>query len=410
MTARTIRWTASLLLCCGCWLDAQTRKTESPAGTPADYRSQNFILHTDLSSAEAKELLSRLETMLGLISKYWGRPCSGPVECYVVKDLGNWSGKKLDPAGLAKIAEGAGVTITEKLTGERAFLAKSTVYAVADRGTPQHEAVHAYCEQTFGEVGPVWYSEGMAEMGQYWRDSDNAVRCNEEVVKYIRSASPRTLNEIVNAKAITGDSWENYCWRWALCHLLANNPNYSAQFRPLGLGFLTGKDVSFEKTYGSMADQIAFEYLFFLKHFDVGYRVDLCSWDWKRKFRPLGGSASITVKINAAEGWQPSNATVTAGTDYEYTATGKWQMSRNGNSVDAQGNERGDGRLMGIVLKDYQLSNEFELGAKGAFTAPGDGQLYLRAHDAWHELADNKGSVSVKLKAAAKAATGAGGK
>src|SRR5688572_22489118 len=101
MTARTIRWTASLLLCCCRWLNAQTRKTEAPAGTPADYRSQNFILHTDLSSAEAKELLSRLETMLGLVSKYWGRPCSGQIECYVVKNLGNWSGKKLDPDGLA---------------------------------------------------------------------------------------------------------------------------------------------------------------------------------------------------------------------------------------------------------------------------------------------------------------------
>lgn len=410
MTARQLAWTASVILCCCGWAGAQTRKPQASApGTPTDYRSQNFILHTDLAAADAKDLLLRLETMLGLVSKYWGRPCSGQIECYVVKDLSNWSDKQLDPKGYAKIAEGAGVTMTAKLTGERTFLAKSTVYAVADRGTPQHEAVHAYCRQTFGEVGPIWYAEGMAEMGQYWREGDNAVHCDEEVVKYIHSVPPRSLNEIVNAKAITGDSWESYCWRWALCHLLANNPNYSAQFRPLGLSFLTGKGGSFEKTYGSMADQIAFEYLFFLEHFDIGYRVDLCSWDWKRKFRPLAGSASVTTKINAGEGWQPSNVSVAAGTDYEYTATGKWQMSKEGDSVDGQGDERGTGRLVGIVLKDYQLSKEFELGASGSFKAPADGQLYLRARDAWNELADNKGSLSVKLKAQAKSASDASG-
>jgi hypothetical protein len=382
---------------------ALARKREpAPAGTPTDYRSQHFLIHTDLSAEEAKDLLERLETMLGLISKYWGRPPSGIIECYVVKDLKNWSNVRLDPDGLQSIASGAGVTITARISSDRAFVAKSVVYAIADRGTPQHEAVHAYCGQTFGNVGPLWYAEGMAEMGCFWREGDKAVRCDPEVVRYIRSAAPRSLNEIVNARSLNGDSWQNYCWRWALCHLLANNPNYSAQFRPLGMGFLTGKNVSFEQTYGAVADQISFEYLFFLKHFDIGYRVDLCSWDWKRKFRPLAGSTPVTAKINAAGGWQGTSATLTAGQAYEYTATGKWQVSKDSPLVDAAGDPAGRGRLMGVLFKDYQLSEEFELGASGDFTAPADGQLYVRANDVWHELADNKGSVSVKLRAKPK--------
>ena len=36
----------------------------------------------------------------------------------------------------------------------------------------------------------------------------------------------------------TGDCWQNYAWRWALCHLLVNNPNYSATFRKVGLKML----------------------------------------------------------------------------------------------------------------------------------------------------------------------------
>src|SRR5699024_8109807 len=56
----------------------------------ADYQSQHFVVHTDLSSHDAHELLERLETMLALISQYWGRPSAGVIECYVVKDLDKW--------------------------------------------------------------------------------------------------------------------------------------------------------------------------------------------------------------------------------------------------------------------------------------------------------------------------------
>src|SRR5690606_30887307 len=171
---------------------------------------------------------------------------------------------------------GGGVTASTVLTRGNSFLAKATVYAGARRGTPQHEAVHAYCSQSFGTTGPVWYSEGMAEMGCYWRENDPAVNCDEVIVRYIRGSEPKSLNEIVNGNETTGDSWQNYAWRWALCHLLANNKNYADRFRPLGLGLLTKQDVSFEQTYGAMAQEIAFEYRFFLQHLERGYRVDLC--------------------------------------------------------------------------------------------------------------------------------------
>ena len=40
------------------------------------------------------------------------------------------------------------------------------MYACEDHAIVQHEAFHAFCAQTFGGLGPVWYAEGMAEMGQ----------------------------------------------------------------------------------------------------------------------------------------------------------------------------------------------------------------------------------------------------
>ena len=411
---------------------------------PRDYRSANFLLHTDLPKDEADELLKRLETMISLISKYWGRPNKQPLECFVVRDLSVWPQGAFPPEGLAKIEEGAGVTLTQtrvvRGTGEIVG-AKATVYAVANRGIPQHEAVHAYCGQNFGHTGPIWYSEGMAEMGQYWRAGESRVNCHPEAVRYIRNSEPKSLNAIVNAREITGDSWENYCWRWALCHLLANNPNYYDRFRPLGLGLLMDKpDATFESVYGSMSKEISFEYLFFLQHFDLGYEVTLTAWDWKSKFRKATSSVPVTCTIEANRGWQASKLLVKAGEVFELTAEGSWQLSDDGPLLSPFGEEAESpkpakegtttnkpakpkkaggkaeskteelptmvpyesrfkpGQLVGVMFNDYELSEPFAIPNNGTFTAPADGQLFLRCEELWNKLADNKGKVSLKFK------------
>jgi hypothetical protein len=380
---------------------------------PTDFKSAHFLIHTDLKSKDAHDLLNRLEVMLGLISKYWGHPPVGTIECYVVKDLTAWPEGSLPAEGYAKIRQGAGVTVVETLhQGSKTVAAKAIVYAkygadplagggvAADRGTPQHEAVHAYCGQAFGHTGPLWYAEGMAEMGRYWRQGDTSVNCDPIVVDYIRSQSPKPLAEIVADQNSNGksDSWQNYAWRWALCHMLENNPNYSARFRALGLGFLAGQPVSFAESFAPMRSEAAFEYRFFLKHLDQGYRVDLCSWDWKRKFKEPSGGTSVSSRITANRGWQPSGVTVVEGRQYDYSSSGAWQTGKDSNETSADGQRDGTGKLDAVVMKDFGLTAPFPLGAYGSFSAPSDGQLYLRCRDAWNELADNRGSMSVKIK------------
>ncbi len=121
-------------------------------------------------------------------------------------------------------------------------------------------------------------------MGNYWKEGDASVNCGQYVVQYIHSSPPKTLNEIVNSKEVTGDSWQNYAWRWALCHLLVNNPNYRDRFRPLGLAMLTGQRASFNSAYGSMAEEISFEYLVLPSSTSTSaYRADLVFWNWKTK-------------------------------------------------------------------------------------------------------------------------------
>ena len=378
------------------------KEKNSVAGV-GNYLSNNFLVHTDLSDEKAEELLDRLETMVDLISKYWSRPPSGVIEMFVVHDLNAWPPGTIPEEGLDSIEGGAGVTVTKSVGSGNAFLAKATVYAVADRGTPQHEAVHAYCGQAFGRTGPLWYSEGMAEMGQYWRANDASVNAHPLVIRYLRSSQPKSLNEIVNSREYTGDSWQNYAWRWALCHMLANNTNYRERFRPLGLALLTKQPgASFEQTYGDMAKEISFEYRQFLKSLETGYRADLCSWDWKAKFKHVKSGAVVPAKVDAGKGWQPSHLIVSEGEEYEFSAAGTWTIAKDGPAIDADGDEKGRGKLIGVLLsdekKDYTLGEPFELGKFGSLTAPGSGSLYLRCREGWAALPDNKGTVSVKLK------------
>jgi len=388
-------------------------KPKSPRGkdTPAipgvnEYSSKNFALRTDLPPDEARELLTRLETMLVLVSRYFGKPNTQIIEMNVVKQQTNWPPGSIDADAIQSIESGGGITLSvtsfqRNGSGQRQVVgAKSIVWAVADRGTPQHEAVHAYCHQTFGRTGPTWYSEGMAELGQYWKEKEDGVNIHDGVLQYLKSEDPKELTEIVAAGQRTGDSWQNYSWRWALCHLLAANPNYAPRFKPLGLALLNDQQTSFEAVYGPMAKEITFEYNFFLKHIDQGFRADLCSWDWKAKFQRLKGTGSAQAKIEAMRGWQPARVTVKSGDKLSFTATGEWASSKAGKKVTADGDEDGKGKLVGILFDDYVLSEPFELGANCEWEATGDGNLYLRCRDDWKSIADNSGAVTVKIKLA----------
>lgn len=375
-------------------------RVETPPGKMPVYRTRNYAVMTDLPDEEARDLMGRLETMLVLISKYWGKPNMQSIDMYVVRDESKWPPGVLDAEGLQHIRAGGGVTIgqTQQNTRTGEILAsRAIVYAVADHGTPQHEAVHAYCILNFGRTGPVWYAEGMAEMGQYWVDKDPAVNCHPEVVRYLKSQEPKLLTEITDLNQVTGDSWQNYAWRWALCHLLANNTNYAPRFHPLGMALLNAQRSSFEDVYGPMAKEISFEYVQFLKNFDRGYRADLCSWDWKAKFNGIT-NRPLNAKVKAAMGWQPSRLYVKAGETYRYFSKGDWSIDGSGDSLTANGTEDGKGRLEAVIFHDYELTDPIELGEEGTISPPIDGRLFLRCRDAWAELSDNKGEINVKFE------------
>lgn len=372
----------------------------------SEYTSDNFLLRTDMPAEEAGELLDRLEKMLLLVARYYGRPNTRTIEMNVVRDRDRWPAGSIPATALPSIESSGGITlnVTSSLQnelGERQITAaKSVVWAVPQRGIPQHEAVHAYCHQTFGTTGPTWYAEGMAELGAHWRENDDSLRISDEMMAYLKQSEPKSLTEITAPGQKTGDSWQNYTWRWALCHLLSTNPNYAPRFKPLGMALMSQRRTSFEDVYGSMSREIEFEYLLFLKHMDQGYRNDLCAWDWKTKFQRSRGPAGVQVKVAANRGWQASRLQVKKGDTVSYVATGQWQLGKSESAVSADGGPDGLGRLTAVIFADYELSEEVELGAEGGFEAKIDGNLFVRCRDAWCEIADNSGVVSAKFKIA----------
>ncbi|MFV1966632.1 MAG: hypothetical protein ACC628_14505 [Pirellulaceae bacterium] len=439
MNRRTRHTLVGFLLVVGI-ADASTRADERPGPHQGEaarakrsvYRSGQFILRTDLSQADANDVLKRMEATLAFAAHYWRRETRGQIECFVVHDLKHWPDAAL-PHPLARVWIGGvgGATISQMVGAGRSARVKATVYACDEPGVVEHEVVHAYCFQAFGTSGPDWYKEGMAEFAVFGRDRVSGVRCPSELINVLRSEQRMPIRQIVDGDLFTRqisdsmtamlasradvnrhvalDVWTDkdaegvrrakraYLWSWALCHMLQNNPNYRDRFRLLGRNLLQKKDDSLESAFEPVMDQLVFEYVFFLNHIGVGYRVDLCGWDWTKRFRASKEWRSPRTIVPAVRGYQASGLMVVEGERWKYRTEGKWVTSDGGPWVDTDGDPMGRGRLMGVVLNDYRLSRPFELGLSGEFEAPASGKLYLRCRDNWNQLGDNQGQVDVWL-------------
>ncbi|QDU29095.1 hypothetical protein ETAA8_42020 [Anatilimnocola aggregata] len=365
---------------------------------PKEHRSQHILMLTDLPADEAKAMLSEIEQMLELVAGYYDRKPVGLIQIYAARDLKGWPAKTLgamEEGGKSRILAGLGRTtsVTARIGGKSST--QATIYAPADRRTLLHESVHGYCRQTFHGVGPVWYAEGMAEMGQYWKKGDPGVNAPDEVIGFLKKHSPKSSKEVVESNQLTGDSRQAYATRWALCHLLANNPNYSAKFRPLGISLMLKQPVSFDKTYGPVMAQLDFEYRLFLADACPGYRVDLCAWDWKTKFAPLKVDTTVTKRVEARRGWQATGATLTAGTEYLFETDGNWTIEP-GKAIEAK--DEGGSKMMGALLVDGRLGAEFAIRHQAKFTPGETGDLYVRCDDAWGAIADNEGVVALTVR------------
>jgi len=392
------------------------------------YRSENFILHTDLDEQEALRRLDRLERILKGIANYFGDPLRHKVHCYLVADLRNFSPEKFpDASAYMYIKSIGGATTNEKLKSKpNKQRYKAVIYALTTPGVLEHEMVHAYCIEMFGNKGPDWYKEGMAELGNFWCD-DGHLECPAEVLTSLRLNPPGTMNDIISQGEHTDNLFSRIdryqsnlnagkvaTWTaedkqtvhaarakihryWALCHFMSHHPRYARRFRALGIGLLSGQQVTFKRAFASLDDQLKFEFQMFLDQMENGYRVECCNWQWDSHPKILRVGESSTRNVHANFGYQATGCRLQEGKTYKILAAGTWQTIAGGEELHASGNAEGWGRLVAVVMHDYKLSEPFDLDDQGIFVAPTGGQLYLRCYDRWNALDDNRGRIKVTI-------------
>ncbi|MCE9546006.1 MAG: hypothetical protein K8T25_10865 [Planctomycetia bacterium] len=371
-----------------------------------DYKSTHIALKTDLPPQEAKYYLNTLEAMFEKAAAFWRRKPSGRLACYVCRDLDRWKSVNLPPVAIAKIKAHEGVTMgatTAAPSGapkKKPSQSRASIAYCSDRiGVAQHEIVHAYCDLAFGKCGPFWYAEGMAELGSYMREGDPSVCVPYATLWYLHTSPPLSVAKVIERNpSMENATWEDYARCWALCHLLNSNPSYTKRFRALGLGILGGQGVKYSDVFAAQQANIEFEYQFFVKNVEPGYRADLCCWEWS-DFRTLG-DAEISPTVDARRGWQASGGALEANHQYSFQAEGQWRLKKDGPQLSAAGQPRGRGKLLGVLMDNRVLGRPFELGVEGRFVAPSNGNLYLRCGDNWSAIADHEGSVNFKIRAA----------
>ncbi len=82
-----------------------------------------------------------------------------------------------------------------------------------------------------------------------------------------------------------------------------------------------------------------------------------------------------------------------------YVAQGTWRLTDGDAPCGPDGQEQGGrGRLVGVLMSDFELFDPFDLGERGSFVAPRDGDLYLRCQNDWNRIAESSGAVTVHFR------------
>lgn len=418
-----------------------------PASAVIKLRSRHFLLQTDLDCDAARARLLAMERVLTLATDYWGQKLPGTIECFLVHDLSKWSEDKLPSPVVRRVLQHlGGGTDLHAPTKSRSHL-QTTIYATTAVGVVEHEVVHAYCFQSFGQGGPDWYREGMAEVfAQCVVDSDPSAT-HHQSLDLLKESPPLKVDQIVSLSmqtsqlrtSLSRDLPENhrvaraedaslpstasqtawhwtateedelrkaqiaYAQSWALCHLLVHNENYRERFQAVGKRWLEGNPVKFEEAFSPILPHLDFELSHFVRYYETGFQANQVKWPWETIPRELPVGESITVRIIPCRGYQATGISVRPGQTFEISTTGSWQLSEAGAPVFACGDEKGRGRLDATLFSNFQLTSvepfQFEKDSSGShpWKAADQGHLLLRCRDAWHELHDNRGGIRVRI-------------
>jgi hypothetical protein len=292
-----------------------------------------------------------------------------------------------------------------------------------------HEGTHAFMNRWLGGAGPPWYMEGMAELlGTHrWADGKLTLayvpRTKDEVpywgrVKVVKDdfAAERgmPLLGIMKYDSRAHLKTEAYAWSWAAANFFDQHPQTQAAFRELK-SHTADRTIDFSKRfYDSVKEhwrEIDEDWQIFVGECDYGYDVARAATVRKPAVDlPQGGA---TVGIAADRGWQSTGYKLLLGQKYRLTASGRLQLAA---EPKPWMSEAGGvtiryirGQPLGILMATIgdletpagpltPLVKWHSIGASGTLTPESSGTLYLRINDSAAGLADNAGTLNVRIE------------
>ena len=399
--------------------DAKYASLSDEAVSPRVVRDAFLPLKTDLSDQKSRILQDELTEVLRLLTTCFGRKPTAPIQIQAIADEQRWPAELLSEDLRQLVKQGECKVVRDpRANGSRRGAV--TIYAPAKTSLIRATLATAYLQQIFGSAGPEWYQEGMSEVAKYWKPPANEVQIGSTQLKmFSRAKGSKSATDIVSFVAPESEedistltaaekrrrvsfqarqTRERQGYRWALCFMLANNPNYRKRFQQYSAKMLTGREISFDDAFGKVSKQLDFEFAQFTTNVENGYRMDLAAWRWAHRFRELGKSEKHKETIQSKLGWQPL-VLVEEGSSYDIVAQGEWTIDGTGKQTTGDGDDAGVGKLIAAVLNDeYQLSKAIPIGRSASFKAPAKGRLYVRCGEKWSGLADNSGKLVVHIR------------
>jgi hypothetical protein len=292
-----------------------------------------------------------------------------------------------------------------------------------------HELAHAFMNRWLGGAGPPWYMEGMAELlGTHrWEGGKLELgylpRHKDEVpywgrVKIVKDefAASRgmLLDQIMTYDAQAHLYNAPYGWCWAAAAFLDQHPKTQAAFRELKHD-TADRSVEFSNRFRERLKEhwgeIDEDWQLFVIECDYGYDVArAAALRQPTADLPAGGA---TATIAADRGWQSTGYKLKAGTTYELTASGRYQVATDPKPWPCEANgitiryHRGQplGLLQAAVSDEETprdtytpLSAPTSVGVHSVITPETGGTLFLRINEAASGLADNSGTLNVEIR------------
>ncbi len=270
-----------------------------------------------------------------------------------------------------------------------------------------HEGTHSFVLSRFGEAGPDWYREGVAELfGTHtWESS----RLTMRVVPASRTAAPYwgrlkhlrkaveagrvpTLERLMATPTSTRDAARSYSWCWAAAVMLDEHPDH----RGVLLGMAreaeeSGFNRRFRERIGKGWGELQTDWAAWIAGLDYGADPRAL----RVLHRPMAEvpAEGAECEIDAALGWQSTGLRLRAGRSYRVSAAGRYRIAADGDIWPCEPGgitlDYFDGRPIGQLLAAVASDGVATAGDFGEPTVVGvgaeitprvEGVLFLRVN------------------------------